>query len=67
MANLALPVPSRLIETLIWVSRVLRSTDAVRSAITSSTESLCERAVIIGGPWPGRLPAAVDKQGYRHD
>src|SRR5690606_16541043 len=36
MAKRAWPVPSRLIETLMRVSRVLRSTDALRSTITSS-------------------------------
>src|SRR3990167_4460946 len=59
ISNLALPVPSRLIETLIWVSRVLRSTDAVRSAITSSRNCPRKKAGIIGGHPPRRLPAAI--------
>jgi hypothetical protein len=32
-----------LIEALIWVSRVSRSTEALRSAITSSAKSLGEK------------------------
>jgi hypothetical protein len=48
ISNRAFPVPSRLIEALIWVSRVSRSTDALRSTITSSAKSLGEKAAIIG-------------------
>src|SRR5690606_2542621 len=42
VSKLALPVPSRLISTVIWVSRVFRSTRALRSAMeTPSRKQAC--------------------------
>src|SRR3990167_3764340 len=58
IANLALPVPSRLIETLIWVSRVLRSTDAVCSAITNTKNYPRKKADIIRSKPPWRFAPA---------
>src|SRR5690606_30549803 len=66
MAKFALPVPSRLTAALMRVSRVLRSTNALRSTMTSSakeqrapwTFSTARRARIIG-----RNPRAGEPRG----
>src|SRR5690554_7703990 len=67
VSKLDLPVPSRLISTEIWVSRVFRSTRALRSAMeTPSRKQACYCKYSIRRLYPLTQPESRNRRSEEH-